>query len=109
MAINLESIFYVFAETKLDHMDKNEFENIIADFALEFEGLKQLARELRNVLFPIRDGAIFAGTVRDNDKNVWWDDRGIQQGNWPSWKRGLDISVMKRMVGYKRFGENCTI
>jgi hypothetical protein len=26
-----------------------------------------LAHELRNVLFPIRDGAIFIGAFRDND------------------------------------------
>ncbi|KAL5354469.1 hypothetical protein ACLOAV_000558 [Pseudogymnoascus australis] len=55
------------ASTKLGHMDKNGFEDIIAEFALRFENLKALARELRNVLFPIRDGAIFTGTFRDND------------------------------------------
>jgi hypothetical protein len=48
-------------------MDKNGFENIITEFAPKFGSLKQLARELRNVLFPIRDGAIFTGTFRDND------------------------------------------
>jgi predicted transcriptional regulator len=45
------------AETKLGHMDKNGFENVIADFAPKFD-LKPLARDLRNVLFPIREGAI---------------------------------------------------
>ncbi|OBT40386.1 hypothetical protein VE00_10085 [Pseudogymnoascus sp. WSF 3629] len=55
------------ASTKLGHMDKNGFEGIIAEFAPRFENLKKLARELRNVLFPIRDGAIFTGTFRDND------------------------------------------
>ena len=55
------------ADTKLGHMDKNGFENVIAEFVPKFEGLKHLARELRNVLFPIRDGAIFTGTFRDND------------------------------------------
>jgi hypothetical protein len=48
-------------------MDKNGFEDIIAEFALRFENLKRLARELRNVLFLIRDGVIFTGTFRDND------------------------------------------
>ena len=52
---------------KLGDMDKNGFEGIIAEFAPRFERLKQLARELRNILFPIRDGAIFTGTFRDND------------------------------------------
>jgi hypothetical protein len=48
-------------------MDKNGFEGIITEFAPRFEHLKRLARELRNVLFPIRDGAIFTGTFCDND------------------------------------------
>ncbi|OAF59020.1 hypothetical protein VC83_06149 [Pseudogymnoascus destructans] len=55
------------ADTKLGHMDKNGFGGIIAEFAPKFKLLKQLARELRNVLFPIRNGAIFTGTFRDND------------------------------------------
>ena len=48
-------------------MDKNGFKNVIAEFAPKFKGLKQLARELRNVLFLIRDRVIFTGTFRDND------------------------------------------
>jgi hypothetical protein len=48
------------------YMGKNEFENVIAEFSLKFESLKQLARQLRNVLFPIRDGTVFAGTFREN-------------------------------------------
>ena len=52
---------------KLGHMDKNGFKDIIAEFAPRFENLKRLARELRNVLFPIRDRAIFTGTFCDND------------------------------------------
>lgn len=55
------------ANAKRGHMDKNGFENVVAEFAPRNEDLKQLARELRNVLFPIRDGAIFTGTLRDND------------------------------------------
>jgi hypothetical protein len=48
-------------------MDKNGFEDILTEFAPKFEGLKQLARELRSVLFPIKDGAIFTGIFRDHD------------------------------------------
>jgi len=55
------------ADIKRGHMDKNGFEDIITEFALEFEEQKQLARELRNILFPIKDGAIFIGTFRDHD------------------------------------------
>ncbi|KAJ8102674.1 hypothetical protein POJ06DRAFT_280030 [Lipomyces tetrasporus] len=47
------------ADTKLGHMDKNGFENVVAEFAQKFENIKSLARSLRDVLFPIRDGAIF--------------------------------------------------
>jgi hypothetical protein len=46
-------------------MDKNGFENVIADFAPKFD-LKPLARDLRNVLFLIREGAIFTGTFRNS-------------------------------------------
>jgi hypothetical protein len=41
-------------------------ENVV-EFAPKFETLKQLAHELRNVLFPLGDGATFTGTFRDND------------------------------------------
>jgi hypothetical protein len=35
------------ANTKRGHMDKNGFEDILMEFTLMFEELKQLARELR--------------------------------------------------------------
>jgi serine/threonine protein kinase len=54
------------ANTKQGHVVKNRFENVIAEFAPEFENLKPLARELRSVLFPIRDGDIFTGTFHDH-------------------------------------------
>jgi hypothetical protein len=59
------------ANTKRGHMDKNGFEDIINEFAPKFELLKQPARELRSVLFPIKDGAIFTGTFRD--QNIMYD------------------------------------
>ncbi len=59
------------ADMKLGHMDKNGFENVITEFAPKLESLKQLARELQNTLFPIRDGAIFTGTFHDN--NIMYD------------------------------------
>jgi hypothetical protein len=52
--------------TKLSHMDKNGFENVVSEITPQFEGLKQLAGELRGVLFPLRDGTIFTGTYHDN-------------------------------------------
>jgi hypothetical protein len=50
------------ARNKLGDMDKNGFEDIVAEFAPQFETQKQLARELRSALFLIRDWAIFTGT-----------------------------------------------
>ena len=47
-------------------MGKNRFENVVAEFAPNFENLKPLARELRSSLFPIRDGDIFTGTFHDH-------------------------------------------
>jgi hypothetical protein len=60
-------IYTEIANTKQGHMDKNRFENVIVEFAPKFENLKPLACELRHVLFPIRDGAIFTGTFHDLD------------------------------------------
>jgi hypothetical protein len=60
-------IYTEIARNKVGDMDKNRFENVIVEFAPKFENLKPLARELRNVLFPIRDGAIFTGTFHDHD------------------------------------------
>jgi hypothetical protein len=41
------------------------FEDITAEFSLEFCCLKDLAEELRNVLFRSRDLAPFTGTYKD--------------------------------------------
>jgi hypothetical protein len=55
------------ARNKVGDMGKNQFENVIAEFAPMFKDLKPLARELRTVMFPIRDGDIFTGTFRNSD------------------------------------------
>ncbi|KAH8812673.1 hypothetical protein F5884DRAFT_832286 [Xylogone sp. PMI_703] len=60
-------IYSEIGRNKLGDMDKNGFEAIIAEFAPQFEEQKQLARELRSVLFRIRDGAIFTDTFRNSD------------------------------------------
>ena len=48
-----------------------EFEDIAAEFAPEFIGLKDLAEELRNVLFRSRDLGPFTGTYKD--RNIMYD------------------------------------
>ncbi|KAI9785618.1 MAG: hypothetical protein M1816_000365 [Peltula sp. TS41687] len=55
------------ATTKLGHMDKNNFEEIIAEFPAPFKPAKKVARKVRDVLFPIWDGALFTGTFEDPD------------------------------------------
>jgi hypothetical protein len=56
------------AEIKGRHMDKKHFRGIMAEFPPKFNGLKELAEELRRTLFPIRDESLFTGTYRDLDK-----------------------------------------
>ncbi|TKA75460.1 hypothetical protein B0A49_09464 [Cryomyces minteri] len=56
------------ANTKCGHMVG--FEDIIAEFAPEFCGLKDLAEELKNVLFPIK-GNMLIGTY--NDRSIMYD------------------------------------
>ncbi|KAG9248789.1 hypothetical protein BJ878DRAFT_579890 [Calycina marina] len=55
------------ARNKVVDKGKTQFENIIAEFAPKFENLIPLARELRSILFPVRDGDIFTGTFHDHD------------------------------------------
>jgi hypothetical protein len=61
------------ARNKVGDMDKNRVDIIVVQFAAIFDELKPLlvARDLRNALFPIRDGAIFTGTFRDH--NIMYD------------------------------------
>jgi hypothetical protein len=59
------------ARNKTVDITKNRFEKIIVEFAPKFENLKLLARELRSVLFPIRDGDIFIGTFHNS--NIMYD------------------------------------
>ncbi|KAL1952767.1 hypothetical protein VTO42DRAFT_4273 [Malbranchea cinnamomea] len=54
------------ANIKLGSVDAKGFERILAkEFPPEFDCIKPLCRELRGILFPIRDNAIFTGTPRD--------------------------------------------
>ncbi len=47
---------------KLSDMEKHEFTKITAEIPAGFEIVKQLAEDLRQVLFPERDGVLFTGT-----------------------------------------------
>jgi serine/threonine protein kinase len=55
------------ADMKGRHMDKKRFKGILAEFPPVFEGLRLLAEELRDILFPYREG-LFTGTYGDPDK-----------------------------------------
>jgi hypothetical protein len=48
-------------------MDKNRFKGILNEFLLKFDGLEVLIKELRDILFPYREG-LFTRTYRDPDK-----------------------------------------
>lgn len=53
------------ADAKMCHMLKDQFKLILDEFPRKFDGtLKELAEELRMVLFPTCDGTIFRGTLR---------------------------------------------
>ena len=56
------------ADTKRGHMDKKAFKGILAEFPADFEDLRRVAEELRDILFPIREESLFTGTYRDPDK-----------------------------------------
>ena len=60
--------YYTIADMKRSHMDRAWFRDLLDEFPTEFDGVKQLAEELRGILFPIRDEALFTGTYRDSEK-----------------------------------------
>ncbi|KAI1358449.1 hypothetical protein F5Y08DRAFT_350831 [Xylaria arbuscula] len=82
---DLESLFYVFLWVaickdrnhddveSLNHQPQTSrlwgclegFPRILEEFSTEFAHLKDLARRLHQLLFPVRDGAIFTGTDTD--------------------------------------------
>ncbi|OAA51734.1 FunK1 protein kinase [Metarhizium rileyi] len=41
------------------------FESILREFPLEFDSVKPLCKELRGILFPIRNDELFTGTPHD--------------------------------------------
>ena len=43
-------------------MGQDSFQNILGEFTVEFESLKSLAKRLHQILFPMRDRAIWTGT-----------------------------------------------
>jgi serine/threonine protein kinase len=55
------------ANTKRGHMDKQQFRSILAEFPAKFQDLKTVAEELRDILFPYREG-LFIGTYSDPDE-----------------------------------------
>lgn len=48
-------------------MSPEGFSRILGEFSTQFKPLKGLARELRQLLFPIRDGYLFTGSEMDQD------------------------------------------
>jgi Fungal protein kinase len=58
------------ANAKLGHMIKAEnkgFGFILREFPLEFNCVKPLCSELREILFPMHNGGLFTGTPKDSE------------------------------------------
>ncbi|KAL6910518.1 hypothetical protein GGI43DRAFT_427151 [Trichoderma evansii] len=53
------------ARNKQGNMDGNAFEYILDEFPDEFNNIKPLCRELRSILFPIKEDALFTRTPPD--------------------------------------------
>ena len=58
-----EGTYQDIADNKKGHMTDND---ILDEFPPRFAGLKELAKELRQALFPMRDGSLFTGTYVDS-------------------------------------------
>lgn len=54
------------ADAKMCHMLKDRFKLILDEFPRKFDGLKELAEELRRVLFPICHGNNLQGNTSDS-------------------------------------------
>ncbi|KND86276.1 hypothetical protein TOPH_09086 [Tolypocladium ophioglossoides CBS 100239] len=66
--------FYEIATRKTIDMDKENFRSILEEFTPEFHSLKPLAETLRQILFPLEDGAIWTGTDSSPEAvNVLYD------------------------------------
>lgn len=62
------------ARNKTIDTQPDGFLRILAEFSAEFKHLKGLARELKELLFPLRGGEIFTGTDLDQgDINRLYD------------------------------------
>ncbi len=57
--------FRAVSQNKLVDMSPDGFPRILAEFSTAFSGLRGLATELHQLLFPIRDEEIFTGTDMD--------------------------------------------
>lgn len=55
------------SRNKSADMSPEGFLRILGEFSTEFKPLRGLARELRQLLFPIRDGYLFTGSDMDQD------------------------------------------
>ncbi|TPX24430.1 hypothetical protein DIZ76_013777 [Coccidioides immitis] len=53
------------ATAKLGVVGANGFELILEEFPPKFDSIKPLCRELRGILFPVRESDIFTGTPKD--------------------------------------------
>ncbi|KAL9489369.1 hypothetical protein ACSS6W_001646 [Trichoderma asperelloides] len=58
-------IFEDIARNKQGNMDGNAFEYILDEFPEEIDDIKPLCRELRSILFPIKEDSLYTRTPLD--------------------------------------------
>jgi Fungal protein kinase len=59
--------FDVVSQNKTKDMQPEQFMNIVDEFSPPFKHLRGLAKELHQLLFPIREGLLFIGTDSDQE------------------------------------------
>jgi hypothetical protein len=80
-------------ENKMVDMSPDGFVQILAEFSNEFEHVQGLAVELKNLLFPWRDGELFTGT--DMDQNG--ADR-LYSGMIDTFNRSITVQADRKVL-----------
>ncbi|KAL6793193.1 hypothetical protein J3E68DRAFT_438050 [Trichoderma sp. SZMC 28012] len=63
--------FHAVEEAVAADMSPKGFEGILGEFSPNFVELKDLARKLHGLLFPVHNGVIFTGTYKDEKAATW--------------------------------------
>jgi hypothetical protein len=75
------------ADVKRSHMDRKRLRGILNEFPLKFDGLKELAEELRRTLFPILEESTLYRNLSWSLEVVQTYDRCVQQSSSQTYGR----------------------